>query len=59
MICFAFTIQLQNVALDFCTIGLLGFFLTGYISVGFELAAELTYPESPGLCFEMSARLKQ
>ncbi|CAH8618496.1 unnamed protein product [Schistosoma haematobium] len=27
----------------------LGFFMTGYLSIGFELAAELTYPESEGL----------
>ena len=30
------------------TSSLLGFFMTGYLPVGFEFAAELTYPEPEG-----------
>jgi len=32
--------------ITFITAGLVGFFMTGYLPVGFEFAAELTYPES-------------
>lgn len=32
----------------YLTSGLLGFFLTGYLPLGFELAVELTYPEPEG-----------
>merc|ERR1712008_512412 len=28
--------------------GLLGFFMTGYLPLGFEFAAEITFPESEG-----------
>lgn len=32
----------------YITSSLLGFFMTGYLPVGFEFAAELTYPEPEG-----------
>ena len=48
MIVFTLTIVI-NVNLLYFTISLLGFFMTGYLPVGFELAAELTYPEPEGL----------
>ena len=45
-------VKLHNIALDFCTIGLLGFCLSSYVPISFEFAAELTYPESEGTDFE-------
>ena len=48
MIVFTLTIVI-NVNLLYFTISLLGFFMTGYLPVGVELAAELTYPEPEGL----------
>jgi FLVCR family feline leukemia virus subgroup C receptor-related protein len=47
MILFTFTLSL-NIWVVFATSFLLGFFMTGYLPVGFELAAELTYPASEG-----------
>uniref|UniRef100_F6YSI6 Major facilitator superfamily (MFS) profile domain-containing protein n=2 Tax=Ciona intestinalis TaxID=7719 RepID=F6YSI6_CIOIN len=46
MIIFACTLHLALLWLDYITIGLLGFFMAGYLPIGFELAAEITYPES-------------
>ena len=34
------------IALDFVLIAFLGFFMTGYLPIGFEFAAEITYPQS-------------
>ena len=48
MIVFTLTIVI-NFNLLYFTISILGFFMTGYLPVGFELAAELTYPEPEGL----------
>jgi FLVCR family feline leukemia virus subgroup C receptor-related protein len=47
MILFTFTLSI-NIWIVFATSFLLGFFMTGYLPVGFELAAEVTYPESEG-----------
>ena len=35
-----------SIVLDFILIGFLGFFMTGYLPIGFEFGAEITYPES-------------
>ncbi|XP_031785425.1 uncharacterized MFS-type transporter C09D4.1 isoform X1 [Nasonia vitripennis] len=48
MILFSFTLDLQKIVVVYVTAGLLGFFMTGYLPVGFEFAAELTYPEPEG-----------
>ncbi|XP_077265379.1 choline/ethanolamine transporter flvcr2a isoform X1 [Temnothorax americanus] len=49
MIIFTFTLD-KNVGIYaiYITAGILGFFMTGYLPVGFELAAELTFPEPEG-----------
>ncbi|CAH8573180.1 unnamed protein product [Heterobilharzia americana] len=41
-------LYLRSMPLVFVSMFSLGFFMTGYLSLGFELAAELTYPESEG-----------
>lgn len=47
MFIFTFTLNYYTkIWLDYVTIGLLGFFMTGYLPIGFEFAAEITYPES-------------
>ncbi|XP_076816453.1 choline/ethanolamine transporter flvcr2a-like [Clavelina lepadiformis] len=46
MFVFTFTLQLKILWLDYLSIGLLGFFMTGYLPIGFEFAAEITYPVS-------------
>ncbi|CAJ0938245.1 unnamed protein product [Ranitomeya imitator] len=48
MLIFTFTLDLGYLWLVFITAGCLGFFMTGYLPLGFEFAAELTYPESEG-----------
>lgn len=48
MVAFAFTLDLQNIYLVFFTAGVLGFFMTGYLPLGFEFGVEITYPESEG-----------
>lgn len=48
MILFSITLTV-DINIIFGTIFLLGFFLTGYLPVGFDLAAEVTYPEPEGL----------
>lgn len=48
MAAFAFTIQVDHLWIVFITAGLLGLTMTGYLPVGFEFAAELTFPESEG-----------
>ena len=49
---FSFIISLQvykqSLAADYFFIAVLGFFMTGYLPIGFEFGAELTYPESEG-----------
>ncbi|XP_077408814.1 choline/ethanolamine transporter FLVCR1 isoform X1 [Vanacampus margaritifer] len=48
MLIFTFTLDLNNIYVVFFTGGLLGFFMTGYLPVGFEFGVEITYPESEG-----------
>ncbi|KAM4013860.1 LOW QUALITY PROTEIN: choline/ethanolamine transporter FLVCR2 [Anomaloglossus baeobatrachus] len=48
MLVFTFTLDLGYLWLVFITAGCLGFFMTGYLPLGFEFAAELTHPESEG-----------
>jgi FLVCR family feline leukemia virus subgroup C receptor-related protein len=43
MVLFSFTLK-YNINIIFGTSTLLGFFMTGYLPVGFELATEVTYP---------------
>ncbi|XP_053963221.1 feline leukemia virus subgroup C receptor-related protein 2 isoform X3 [Anastrepha ludens] len=45
---FTFTLDTGHIAVVYVTAALLGFFMTGYLPVGFEFAAELTYPEPEG-----------
>ncbi|XP_061751342.1 heme transporter FLVCR2 isoform X2 [Nerophis ophidion] len=48
MLVYAFTLNLGYMWVVFVTAGVLGFFMTGYLPLGFEFAVELTYPESEG-----------
>ncbi|XP_031793205.1 feline leukemia virus subgroup C receptor-related protein 1 isoform X3 [Sarcophilus harrisii] len=48
MIIFTFTLNLEHLFIVFITGGALGFFMTGYLPLGFEFAVEITYPESEG-----------
>nr|XP_020472946.1 feline leukemia virus subgroup C receptor-related protein 2-like [Monopterus albus] len=48
MIVFTSTLSLGHLWVVFVTAGALGFFMTGYLPLGFEFAVELTYPESEG-----------
>ncbi|XP_071375675.1 choline/ethanolamine transporter flvcr2a isoform X2 [Centroberyx affinis] len=48
MLVYAFTLNLGHMWVVFITSGVLGFFMTGYLPLGFEFAVELTYPESEG-----------
>ncbi|XP_006834256.1 PREDICTED: feline leukemia virus subgroup C receptor-related protein 1 [Chrysochloris asiatica] len=48
MIIFTFTLDLGYLIIVFITAGVLGFFMTGYLPLGFEFAVEITYPESEG-----------
>ncbi|XP_059530634.1 heme transporter FLVCR1 [Myotis daubentonii] len=48
MVIFTFTLDLQYIIIVFATGGVLGFFMTGYLPLGFEFAVEITYPESEG-----------
>lgn len=48
MIAYTFIFEAEMIWTVFVIAGLLGFFMTGYLPVGFEFAAEITYPESEG-----------
>ncbi|XP_053553105.1 feline leukemia virus subgroup C receptor-related protein 2 [Bombina bombina] len=48
LVIFTFILNLGHLWAVFLTAGILGFFMTGYLPLGFEFAAELTYPESEG-----------
>ncbi|XP_026551560.1 feline leukemia virus subgroup C receptor-related protein 1 isoform X2 [Pseudonaja textilis] len=48
MVIFTFTLNCGNLLVVFVTGGVLGFFMTGYLPLGFEFAVEITYPESEG-----------
>ncbi|KAH8394844.1 hypothetical protein KR222_007895, partial [Zaprionus bogoriensis] len=45
---FTFTLDTGYIAVVYLTASLLGFFMTGYLPVGFEFGAELTFPEPEG-----------
>ncbi|XP_033097662.1 feline leukemia virus subgroup C receptor-related protein 2-like isoform X2 [Anneissia japonica] len=45
---FSFTLYLSEIWVVFGVASFLGFFMTGYLPLGFEFAAELTYPEPEG-----------
>ncbi|XP_029410252.1 feline leukemia virus subgroup C receptor-related protein 2 isoform X2 [Nannospalax galili] len=49
MVVYTYTLNLQRLWVVFITAGTLGFFMTGYLPLGFEFAVELTYPESEGM----------
>ena len=48
MICFSLALRLSIIWPLFFVSGLLGFFMTGYLPIGFEFAAELSYPNPEG-----------
>jgi len=48
MILYTFTFRFGFISIVYFTSAFLGFFMTGYLPVGFEFAAEITYPESEG-----------
>ncbi|XP_046904807.1 feline leukemia virus subgroup C receptor-related protein 2 isoform X2 [Hypomesus transpacificus] len=48
MVVYALTLNLGQLWVVFVTSGALGFFMTGYLPLGFEFAVELTFPESEG-----------
>ncbi|XP_028677276.1 feline leukemia virus subgroup C receptor-related protein 2-like isoform X2 [Erpetoichthys calabaricus] len=48
MVIYSFTLNLGYLWVLFVTGAALGFFMTGYLPIGFEFAVELTYPESEG-----------
>ncbi|XP_018912630.1 choline/ethanolamine transporter flvcr2b isoform X2 [Bemisia tabaci] len=48
MILFTFTLGSGYLEVVYFTSGVVGFFMTGYLPVGFEFATELTYPEPEG-----------
>ena len=37
---------MRNLLLDYVIVGILGFFMTGYLPIGFEFASEISWPES-------------
>ncbi|OAF70996.1 Calcium-chelate transporter [Intoshia linei] len=47
-IIYTFTLQYQQLWTTFISASVMGFFMTGYLPVGFEFAAEITYPMSEG-----------
>uniref|UniRef100_UPI00358FFE64 heme transporter FLVCR2-like isoform X5 n=1 Tax=Myxine glutinosa TaxID=7769 RepID=UPI00358FFE64 len=49
MVVYTFTMDLGHIWVIFITAGLLGFFMTSCLPIGFEFAAELTYPHSEGI----------
>ena len=46
-----------HIEVVYFTAALLGFFMTGYLPLGFEFAAEITYPESEGTSSGLLVRL--
>ncbi|XP_050423712.1 feline leukemia virus subgroup C receptor-related protein 2-like [Adelges cooleyi] len=48
MVVYTFTLSCGYIFVVYLSAVLLGFFMTGYLAVGYELAAELTYPEAEG-----------
>ena len=48
MLLYTFTLNLGKIELVYVAGGILGFFMTGYLPVGFDFGVEITYPESEG-----------
>ncbi|PAV67718.1 hypothetical protein WR25_04230 [Diploscapter pachys] len=48
MLAFTLTLDLGSIAIVFANSLLLGFFMTGFLPIGFEFAAEITYPAAEG-----------
>jgi FLVCR family feline leukemia virus subgroup C receptor-related protein len=48
MIAFSLALQLNTIIPLFLVSAVLGFFMTGYLPIGFEFAAELSYPNPEG-----------
>lgn len=48
MVIYTLTVRCGYIELVYFTAALLGFFMTGYLPLGFEFAAEITFPESEG-----------
>ncbi|XP_030021076.1 uncharacterized MFS-type transporter C09D4.1 isoform X2 [Manduca sexta] len=48
MVIFTFTLDCGLIGVVYLSSILLGFFMTGYLPVGFEFASEVTYPEPEG-----------
>ncbi|XKL64609.1 hypothetical protein PGB90_004695 [Kerria lacca] len=46
MTAFAYSLEKEIMTFIYITSGFLGFFMNGYLTVGYEFGAELTYPES-------------
>ena len=49
MVAFTWMVNKEVLWVDYVFIAALGFFMTGYLPIGFEFGAELTYPESEGI----------
>jgi len=48
MILYTFSIRMGYIEVVYLAAALLGFFMTGYLPLGFDFAAEITFPESEG-----------
>jgi len=48
MILYTFTLRFGHIEVVYVFAGFLGFFMTGYLPVGFDFGVEITYPESEG-----------
>lgn len=48
MLTFTFTLDLGSLVVVFANAFVLGFFMTGYLAIGFEFAAEITFPAAEG-----------
>ncbi|XP_025196974.1 feline leukemia virus subgroup C receptor-related protein 2-like [Melanaphis sacchari] len=48
MLVYTYTLFCGYISVVYLSAILLGFFMNGYLAIGYELAAELTYPESEG-----------
>jgi len=44
MLLFAITLELKSVASIYMTVILLGYFMTGYLLIGYEMSNEITWP---------------
>ena len=48
LVLYAFSLHFGQIELVYLCAGLLGFFMTGYLPVGFDFGVEITFPESEG-----------